>query len=109
MDAPSFDTARFQETLSEGGFSAAQAKSLTRAVSDATLHLPSTDALAAFKAELQGEIAAIRTELAGLRSDLFKALNEQARWTATLVFGAVLLNGAVVAGVGLALFNALKR
>lgn len=119
MDAPSFDTAKFQETLSEGGFSSTQAKSLTRAVADATVHLPSVDGLTAFKADLRADMAAIRVDLAELRSelkaevaqlraDVFKALGEQARWTATLVFGAVLLNAAVVAGVGLALYNALK-
>ena len=96
-----------------------QAKSLTKAVAVATGHLPSTDALAAFKAdvrqsiadlrtEMHSELGKVRTEIGALRADVFKALNEQARWTATLVFGAVLLNAAVVAGVGLALYNGLK-
>lgn len=112
MDMPAFDTACFQDTRNEGGFSLVQAKSLTKAFVDATGHLPSVDALATFKAEVRQSLAELRTELKGeiavLKADVFKALNEQARGTPTLVFGAGLLNAAVVGGVGLALSNALK-
>jgi DnaJ-domain-containing protein 1 len=101
MSMPAFDTARFQDTLSEGGFTPVQAKSLLRAVSDVTDHLPSSDTLAAFKSDVRAEIAAVRSELS-------KSLSDQTWKMAQMVFAAVLLNAAVVAGVGLAVYNAVK-
>ena len=112
MDAPAFDTSRFQDTLSEAGIPLAHARAITRAVVDVTGHLPSTDALAAFKAELRAEISELRTELkteiAGLRADMHKALADQARWTVGVILGALLVNVGAMAGIGLALYNALK-
>lgn len=119
MTAPAFDTSRFQDSLSEAGIRPREARGILSAVSDATEHLPSVDVLAAFKsdvraelagirAELKTEIAAVRVEVAAVRADLAKSLEDQTWKRAQMVFGAFLLNAAAIAGVGLAIYNAVR-
>jgi len=101
-DAPTFDTALIQDTLTgEGRFTPEQARSLTRALSLATTHLPSRDGLETFKAD-------VRAGLEAVRRDLADKLTEQTWRVLQIVLAAVVLNALVVAGTGLALYNALK-
>ena len=92
-----FDTAQVQDLLTEAGegaFSPTQARRLTRALSAATEHVPSRDGLDSFQARVMEGVSS--------------KLNEQTRWVAGLIFGVFLLNALTIAGVGLALYNALR-
>ena len=94
-DAPPFDTARFQETLvSDGAFTDGQARVLTRAMSDATAHVPSRDRLDQLEFKLQTLIS--------------DRLSDQTWKVTQLVVTAVLFNALVVAGAAIAVYNAVR-
>lgn len=94
-DVPAFDTARFQDTLvSEAVFTEGQARVLTRAMVDATGHLPSSAGMDQFKAEMR---ALINEKFA------------DQTWKVVQIIGAaVLVNALLFAGVAIGLYNALK-
>lgn len=108
MAVPAFDTSRFHETLAEAGVVPNHARAILRAVSDAVEHLPSADALAAFKADVRAEIADVRTEIGAVRAEVARSLTDQTWKLAQLVFGAVVLNIVAMASIAIALWNALR-
>ena len=92
-----FDTAHVQELLTEAGegaFTPTQARRITRALNAATEHVPSREGLDGLQSRIMESVAT--------------KLNEQTRWVAGLIFGGSLLNALAIAGVGLALYNALR-
>ncbi len=94
-DAPPFDTARFQNTLvAEAVFTEGQARVPTRAMADATGHLPSSSGLEQFKAEMKALIA--------------EKANDQTWKVMQIISGAVLLNSLLMVGIAVGLYNALK-